>query len=194
MSTPQNKWRNAFFILVGTVILAVLSAIGWLYFGLSHTPTNVFEPPSFSDREAASFSVETTREDLNFWLQNELNKEEGTEFYTITIDDDVYFEATVDAFGITVPIYIVLSPRVTEDGNIELLEESFSVANISLPSTRVFELIESRTDLPKWISVIPSEQKLYVNVREGFSDEMEIKVTSFDLALNEIAFDIRYIQ
>ncbi|MCR6106157.1 YpmS family protein [Salipaludibacillus agaradhaerens] len=194
MRTSLNKWRNAFFILTATVVLVIMSAVGWLYFGLPNTSSNDFVPPHISDKEGASFSVETSTEDLNFWLQNKLNNEEGTEFYSIYIDDAVYFEATVDAFGITLPIYMILSPHVTDEGNIELLEESFSVGNISLPSTRVFELIESRTDLPEWISVIPNEQKLYVNVREGMSENVEIKVTSFDLSLDDIEFDIRFIQ
>ncbi|MCR6110231.1 YpmS family protein [Bacillus sp. A301a_S52] len=193
MSTSLNKWKIAFFILTATVILVIMSTVGWLYFGLPNLATNDFAPPKISNKDGASFSVETSREDLNFWLQNELNNEEEAEFYSIYIDDAVYFEATVDAFGITLPIYMVLSPHVTEEGNVELLEESFSVGNISLPSTRVFELIESRTDLPEWISVIPNEQKLYVNVREGISEDVEIKVTSFDLSLNDIRFDIRFI-
>lgn len=189
-----NKWKAAFFILAGLIIIFLITGIGWVNntFPDPEEGERGFEAYEFEDREGASFTVNTTREDLNYWLQQELAKEEDSDKYELYIEDAVYMETTVQAFGVTIPIEMVLSPHVTEEGNLELREESFRVGNINLPSSRVFQLISATVDLPDWIYVVPEESLFYVNVREGVSEDMVLQIQSFDLENNDIEIHITY--
>jgi len=188
-----NKWKVLFIILLSSLVVFLVVGIVWFTQTFSELANEEFTKPSSESRDGASFTITTSKEDLNSWLQQELSKEEDAEMYDLYIDDAVYMETRVEAFGLLIPIEMKLSPHVTEEGNLELVEEHFQVGNFSLPSERVFQLIEATVELPEWIYVLAEDRKFYVDVREGVSDEMDINIHSFDLENNNIELIITFI-
>jgi len=188
-----NKWKVLFIMLLSSLVVFLVVGIVWFTQTFSELANEEFTKPSSESRDGASFTITTTKEDLNSWLQQELSKEEDAEMYDLYIDDAVYMETRVEAFGLLIPIEMKLSPHVTEEGNLELVEEHFQVGNFSLPSERVFQLIEATVDLPEWIYVLAEDRKFYVDVREGVSDEIDINIHSFDLENNNIELIITFI-
>lgn len=188
-----NKWKVSFIMLLSSLVVFLVVGIVWFTQTFSELANEEFTKPSSESRDGASFTITTTKEDLNSWLQQELSKEEDAEMYDLYIDDAVYMETRVEAFGLLIPIEMKLSPHVTEEGNLELVEEHFQVGNFSLPSERVFQLIEATVDLPEWIYVLAEDRKFYVDVREGVSDEIDINIHSFDLENNNIELIITFI-
>lgn len=186
----SNKWKAAFFTLAASLLLLFAATVIWLMATLSSSGGDGFQPPSVRDAEGASFTITTGRDDLNYWLQSELNEETGADMFDLYIEDAIYMETVLEAFGIRIPVEMTLSPHVTSDGNLELREESFTIGNISLPSNTVFQLIEARADLPEWIIVAPEERLFYMNLRDGISEEMDIRIEAFDLGSDEFVFEV----
>ncbi|WP_416149181.1 YpmS family protein [Salipaludibacillus sp. HK11] len=182
----MNKWKVLFLTLIGFLSLLIVSAVVWLNLALSDEGSDDFQSTVPEVSEGASFTITTTKEDLNSWLQQELSKEQDAEMYDLYIDDGVYLETQIEAFGLNVPIEMKLTPNVTNEGNLELEEEYFHVGGMSLPSERVFQLISATIELPDWIHVISEDRKFYVDVRQGVSEEIDINIQSFDLETNEI--------
>lgn len=192
----KNKWKIAFITLLSS--LGIFLVVSFIWFAKSFPePTNEeFSTSTPESLDGASFTITTTTEDLNNWLQQELSKEDDVEMYNLYIDDAVYMETRVEAFGILIPIEMKLSPNVTEEGNLELVEEHFQVGNWSLPSERVFQLIDATVDLPEWIYVMAEDRKFFVNVREGVSEEIDIDINikAFDLKNNDIELEMTFIE
>ncbi|PYZ94111.1 hypothetical protein CR194_00790 [Salipaludibacillus keqinensis] len=188
-----NKWKVAFFILLAVIGIVIMSGFIWFYQTFPEPQNEDFSIRETGEQERPSFSISTSREDLNLWLQQELEEEEESDMYDMYIDDAVYLETRLSAFGFEVPLEMKLTPHVTEEGNIELEEEYFQVSNINLPSERVFQMIAANVDLPEWIYVLAEDRKFYVNVREGVSEDIDVRVQSFDLENDDIEFQITFL-
>ncbi|WP_280768647.1 YpmS family protein [Salipaludibacillus daqingensis] len=182
----RNKWKIAFITLLLSIITLIIFGAVWFTQTFSEPTNEEFPTVTPEASEGASFTITTTKEDLNSWLQQELSKEPDAEMYDLYIDDAVYMETRIEALGLSVPIKMKLTPAVTEEGNLELIEENFQVGNLSLPSERVFQLIGATVDLPEWIYVLSEESKFYVDIREGVSEEVDINIKSFDLENDDI--------
>ena len=187
-STQKNPWKIAFFTFFTVIILIIIGIVFWLNSILNPSESVHQRPPSTEQtEEGAEFTVITTKEDVNYWMERELKKETGNGGdYALFLDDYVYFQTEVRALGFNVPVEMVFEPRVTDEGNVELLERSFSLGGLNLPSSTVLQLIESGVDLPEWIYIYPAEGMLYLNLQEVVTEEVKIKVQSFDLKENEI--------
>lgn len=194
MTTKQrsNPWKVAFISLIALLILGLTLGIIWINQIFSSAADESFISPVVENPIGPHFTISTTKEDANNWLQQELSEESGN--YDLLIDDNVRMETNVQAFGLNVPIQMELAPRVTEDGNLELLEESFRVGGFNLPSNQVFQLIDSNADLPSWIQVVTGEQKFHVNLRNGVSEDVDIEVISFDLENDDIELNITLLE
>lgn len=192
----KNKWKIAFIILLSSLGIFLVVSLLWFAKTFPEPTNEEFSTSTPESLDGASFTITTTTEDLNNWLQQELSKEDDVEMYNLYIDDAVYMETRVEAFGILIPIEMRLSPNVTEEGNLELVEEHFQVGNWSLPSERVFQLIDATVDLPEWIYVMAEDRKFFVNVREGVSEEIDIDINikAFDLKNNDIELEMTLIE
>jgi uncharacterized protein YpmS len=185
----MNKWKAAFFVLAGVILLA--AAAGWLWINqaLQSDTEEVFTAPDRSEVDGPSFIVSSSREDADAWLQREL-EEENMEDFELIIDDAVYFQSTITALGLDIPVEVRFNPEVTEDGNIWLREDGFQVGLVELPSARIFTLIGDNVDLPEWISVVGEESSLYMDLRELDTEEYVIQARELDLEENNIEFQI----
>ncbi|QKS70746.1 YpmS family protein [Paenalkalicoccus suaedae] len=180
----MNRWKIAFFSLIALLLLLLIGGGIWINQQLPDASAEPFDRPAVDTVEGPSFTVTTTREDLNSWLQQELQGE--NQEFDITIDEAVYFQTELALFGVSIPVEMTLVPEVTEEGNLWLLEDSFRVASFELPSEQVFALIESTVDLPEWITVAQNERGFYVDIVNGVSEDFQIQVESLDLEQNDI--------
>lgn len=185
-----NKWKTAFFALAGTLLLVFTVSAIWVITTFSDSGNDSFQRPDFNEAEGASFTLTTGRDDLNYWIQSELSEEAGADLFELYIDDAIYMETVLEALGLRIPVEMILSPHVTDEGNLELREESFTIGNISLPSNTVFQLIEANADLPDWIITAPEERFFYVNLRDGVSEDMDIRIEAFDLENDEFVLEV----
>ncbi|SDY45884.1 Uncharacterized protein YpmS [Evansella caseinilytica] len=188
MSTKlSNPWKTAFIIL--SILIAAMLFSAFIALNQIFSNGTFQEPPSsFPVMEGAEFTVTTTKDDVNYWLEKELGKEQaGTELgYRLFLDDYIYFQTSLHVLGFEVPLEMVLEPAVTAEGNIELIERSFSVGSFELSSGQVFQLISIIPGLPDWIYILPDERKFYIDLQNGISEEVQLKVTEFDLQVNNI--------
>lgn len=186
----MNSWKAAFFILLTIVILTIAGSWIWINQALQTEDTEPFIPAEREDVDGPSFLVNATSADANAWLQRELEEEEDAEDFDLVLDDAVYFETNISAFGFDIPIEVVFQPEVAENGNIWLREDGFRVGFLELPSDQVFQLIGDDLDLPEWISVAPEESSLYLDLQEIETEEFIIEAEQVDLENDNIEFRI----
>lgn len=186
----MNKWKAAFFGLLIIIILAIGGIYIWINQALTVDETESFMPPEREEADGPSFLVNATSADANAWLQRELEEEEDAEDFELVIDDAVYFETNVSAFGFDIPIEVVFQPEVAENGNIWLREDGFRIGFVELPADQVFQLLGDDLDLPDWISVAPEEASLYLDLSDIDTEEFVVEAQSVDLENDNIEFRI----
>ncbi|MBU9712652.1 YpmS family protein [Evansella tamaricis] len=183
-----NKWKVAFISLLGLIGLSAILLFSWVILLSTtdyHIPQNID-----SNMDGARFTVTTSKDDINLWIERELEKDGMGSEFRLYLQDHVYFQTIINAFGHQVPLEIVLHPHVTENGNLELLERSFSIGNLVLPSETVFRILAATVTLPDWIYIIPQEGKLYLNLVDGISDEIAITIQQLDLEKDLIEIEL----
>lgn len=185
----MNIWKTAFFVLLALIIITTAGIWIWVQQALNVEESESFTAPEMQEAEGPSVLVSATREDANAWLQREL-EDEQTEDFNLYIEDAVYFETSISAFGLNIPLEVDFQPEVSEDGNIWLREDGFRLGVIELPADQIFQLIGDNIDLPEWISVAPDETSLYLNLRELDTEEFVIEAQTVDLEDNDIEFRI----
>ncbi|TVP83979.1 MAG: DUF2140 family protein [Alkalicoccus sp.] len=188
----MNVWKTAFFGLLGAIL--VILAVGWIWINqsLGSTEEESFVPPDYDEAapEQPEFLVSSTREDANAWLQRELEEEENMDDFDLIIDDAVYFQSEISAFGFDIPVEVRFNPEIAEDGNVWLREDGFQVGFVELPAEQIFNLIGDRLELPEWISVVPEESSLYLDMREMDTEGYIIEAETLNLEENDIQFRI----
>ncbi|MDG5786405.1 YpmS family protein [Evansella sp. AB-P1] len=183
----RNLWKILFLSLCFILVICIVGIL--IFINSFLTSSNDLEriPPTDFSSGGAEFTISTTKEDINYWLNKELEKEQGgVNSYELYLEDYVYFQTVLSAFGMNIPLEMRLEPVITEDGNIELIERSFQVGRFNVPAESVFNIIEATVDLPDWIYIYPRDRRLYLDIRNGISNEFEIKVSKFDLIDNQI--------
>jgi uncharacterized protein YpmS len=188
----MNVWKAAFFGLLGLILVVIAGGWIWINQSLNSSEEESFVPPEH-ERTAQGqpeFLVSSTREDANAWLQRELEEEENMDDFDLIIDDAVYFQSEISAFGFDIPVEVRFNPEVAEDGNVWLREDGFQVGFVELPAEQIFNLIGDRLELPEWISVVPEESSLYLDMREMDTEDYIIEAETLDLEENDIQFRI----
>lgn len=187
-NTKINIWKWAFFILATLLFVAGIAVWFLVQSFLSYDEESSFQSPDYTDRSGAEFEIITTKEDINLWIAEEI-REEGEDDFTLYLDDAIYVETGVEAFGFRIPVEMTLSPEVTDDGNLIVREEQFRLARFELPSEQVFQLIEVTADLPDWIEVLPAERSFFIDLRQASSEEgVDLRVLAFDLEEEDLRF------
>lgn len=182
-----NRWKIAFITLITIFLISLAGGLALLY---SLSRDDVFERPHMITSEliGPKFTVTTTKDDLNLWISRELEMEQpGSVPFQLYIDQYVHFKTVIPAFGFNIPVEMTLEPSVTETGNLELYERTFHIGDFSLPSERVFQLVQRTVELPPWILISPEERKFYLNL-DAISDDIRIEVETFDLQEDILKF------
>ncbi|MFA9557218.1 YpmS family protein [Evansella sp. AB-rgal1] len=187
----KNPWKIAFITLFTFLVLVIVSS--YLLFSSLFTSsgTSFRQLPEFSRTEGAQFIVSTSKEDINYWLKKELQKEqEGSQQYDLFFDDFVYFQTELNVLGVTIPMQMTLEPQVTESGNLQLFEKSFQIGNFNLPSERIFQLMDATVELPDWIYIYPMDRKLYLDIANSITHDIQVSIKTFNLQENQIEIEL----
>ncbi|AOM82456.1 YpmS family protein [Salisediminibacterium beveridgei] len=187
-SKKINFWKWAFFSLAA--ILTIAGVVAWFMMRsfLTYDQETAFQPRAYQDRSGAEFEIITTKDDINLWIEQEM-REEGEDDFTLYLDDAIYVETGIEAFGFRIPVDMTLSPEVTDNGNLIVREEQFRLARFELPSEQVFQLIEATADLPDWIDVLPAERSFFIDLRQASSEEgLDLRILAFDLEEEDLRF------
>ncbi|MDQ0254216.1 uncharacterized protein YpmS [Evansella vedderi] len=187
-----NIWKIAFITLFSILLLLISAGYIFLY-NLSNTGELFESPPERVNLTGPKFNVTTTKGDLNLWLEREMQKEQtGNDVpFQLYLDSYVHFKTVLPIFGLTIPLEMTLEPYVSEGGNLELYERSFQISDFSLPSQRIFQLIQTTVELPPWIYIYPDEQKFYLDLG-GISEDIQIYIKSFNLEEDDLQFIITF--
>ena len=188
----KNRWKLAFFILLGFVGVFILTLLM-----LAGTPV---EQPETEQNNAevtkdqhVSFLVRTNKADLNKLINHYLEEEgfTGPMEYQVFVKDNVELYGTFPVFGQNLEMLLTFEPQALENGDLLLKQKSISIGSLNLPVAYVMKVIQQNYKLPNWVEIQPNNESVYVSLQEmELKSDIKVRANSFDLQRDDISFTL----
>jgi uncharacterized protein YpmS len=184
-----NKWKTAFYILLGlnSLLLIIL-----LSFALMPLKGQKFEE-YVKENPNVKFQVNTNKRDLTTLINSYLKKEglTGPINYHIFLQDEVEFYGSLPAFGKEIQLKMTFEPVPLENGDLILKQKRMELGHVSLPVGYIMNFIQKKYKTPNWVSIDPKDEQIYVALQKlKLKSDAKVKVKEFDLQEDRISFDL----
>ncbi|HLS08656.1 YpmS family protein [Lentibacillus sp.] len=187
----KNRWKWLFFWLLGVNVLTVLCIIALIFWPVSHTETPT--PSEETTQRSSAFTVRTTKQNVNDLVNAYIDKllVGSSHQYSVSLDNDVELVGELPVFSSTVPVSVHLEPFVQENGDVILKQKSIAIGQLALPNKKIMEYLEAYLPMPKWVTINPANEEIYVAVTDmEIKSNLNVSVKNFDLEANNLAFNI----
>ncbi|EAH4446610.1 TPA: YpmS family protein [Listeria innocua] len=193
-SAPKKPKRNYWKWICLTLISLLILLAGWLYvtvFVLS--PQEEPTPSLISNKSNIEFQTSTTKSDLNQLISSyieEFSKEQGIG-YKVFVANNVNFTAEAKIFGEPVELRLKFSPKVVDNGNIELSLTDMSVGALPLPVSYVMNYVNKNYKFPEWVTVLPKKEKIYLSLDKlKLKGDTKVRADTLNLKKDDISFTL----
>lgn len=187
----MNKWKVAFFGLLGAIILLLCLVIYW---ATSPVDTPITTPKDIEVKPTESvLIVETTTDDFEKMAMKYLSKELKNASLPVDIEvtDSIELFSEIIAFGISVPVSMKFEPVVNEQGNIHLQQKEVNLGSLNLPPSMILKLMDEAIEFPDWMMIRPNEEEIYVDLSKlTLSSGVKVKAKKIDLQNNYIQLEV----
>lgn len=189
---PKEKRWKLFFIVLAIINLAVISGISFLLFG-PVPERNLPNETMIPTEDSSEFTVRTSKENLNelvnAYIDNLLGDSEYR--YEMDFDKEVHLIGALPLFSVTVPLSIKMDPIVQKNGDVIMKLNSISVGLLELPNKKIMEYTDKYLEMPKWVTVHPKKQEIYVALTKmDIKSDFKVTANKIDLKSNDISFKI----
>ncbi|MEG0472171.1 MAG: YpmS family protein [Solibacillus sp.] len=183
----MNKWKVAFLILAGAIILAVA---GLFYYATADVEQAVIQDPVFPKGNV--LKVETTAKEFEAiakkYLGDELKKTPIQ--LEMAIEDKIYLYTTLTVFNVEFPIQLDYDP-IVKNGNIILKQTAIHVGEKNISPKAVLKLIDGNVDFPPWITVQPNDEQIFVDLSLiNIASGSRVRAKEIDLANDKILLEV----
>ncbi|MED0659698.1 MULTISPECIES: YpmS family protein [Bacillus] len=184
-----NKWKRAFFLLLGLVLFIIIVFIGLIFW-----PVDQGEIPKEKNvGKTIPFHVETNKEDLNKVINSYIAKEKGDTpiDYYVNLKDDVELTGKLDLFSTSVHFNMTFEPKALKNGDIVLKQKGMSLGELHLPPSYVLKIAQESYHFPDWVRIFPNQKMIYVSTkRMNLKNNVSIRVNEFNLPKDRISFTL----
>lgn len=184
----MNKWKIAFFLLAGAIVLVL--GIG-LY--LLFSPADQITKPEAQEADGSIVVMETTVEEFETIARQYIgaslkNSPLPVDF---AINEQIQLFSTFSVFNVDVPITMDFDPIVESDGNITLQQTEVNVGNLNIPPKTVLKVLNDAVDFPDFITVDANDAQIYVDLsRINIANGSRVRAKEIDLANDKILLEI----
>ncbi|EMW0616979.1 YpmS family protein [Listeria innocua] len=193
-SAPKKPKRNYWKWICLTLISLLILLAGWLYvtvFVLS--PQEEPTPSLISNKSNIEFQTSTTKSDLNQLISSyieDFSKEQDIG-YKVFVANNVNFTAEAKIFGEPVELRLKFSPKVVDNGNIELSLTDMSVGALPLPVSYVMNYVNKNYKFPEWVTVLPKKEKIYLSLDKlKLKGDTKVRADTLNLKKDDISFTL----
>ncbi|MBC2250179.1 DUF2140 family protein [Listeria sp. FSL L7-0123] len=193
-SAPKKPKRNYWKWICITLITLLLLSAGWVYvvvFKLS--PQEEPTPTLISNKSTVEFQTSTTKADLNQLISSyieDFSKDQEIG-YKVFVADNVNFTAEAKIFGEPVELHLKFSPKVVDNGNVELTLKDMSAGALPLPVSYVMNYVNKNFKFPDWVTIIPKKEKIYLSLDKlKLQGDTKVRADTLNLKKDDISFTL----
>ncbi|MDE1548458.1 DUF2140 family protein [Jeotgalibaca caeni] len=191
--TRSNRpgWKVAFFILLILNIVVVVAAISAITTDPQNMPVEQATETSTTNEDSLVAQVTLNEKDLEGFLQQFLEAQEGEVTPQIEIAGNVYLSGEWQIFGLPVSYLIQAEPFSQENGDLQLKVKDIQLGAFSLPVAQSLRLFANllAEDVP--VSIDAENELMTVLLTSIQTDQLQgIHLIQIDKENQEYEFEI----
>jgi uncharacterized protein YpmS len=186
----MSKWKGLFFGLLALNVVFVIVILTALFKVPTEERSN---PIPFPEQTGVELKVVSSKSELTKLINNYLKKESKNNplDYEVILNEEVLLIGSITAFNRELHLEMKFNPIVTPEGNLVLEQETISLGQLMLPVPFVLTYIKENYILPKWVTIDPKEELIFVSVREmDIKSDVDVRVDTFNLETDDISFKL----
>ncbi|MBC1544713.1 DUF2140 family protein [Listeria sp. FSL L7-0233] len=193
-SAPKKPKRNYWKWICITLITLLLLSAGWIYVAVFKlSPQEEPTPTLISNKSTVEFQTSTTKADLNQLISSyieDFSKDQEIG-YKVFVADNVNFTAEAKIFGEPVELHLKFSPKVVDNGNVELTLKDMSAGALPLPVSYVMNYVNKNFKFPDWVTIIPKKEKIYLSLDKlKLQGDTKVRADTLNLKKDDISFTL----
>ncbi|MBC1806989.1 DUF2140 family protein [Listeria marthii] len=193
-SAPKKPKRNYWKWICITLITLLLLSAGWVYVAVFKlSPQEEPTPTLISNKSTVEFQTSTTKADLNQLISSyieDFSKDQEIG-YKVFVADNVNFTAEAKIFGEPVELHLKFSPKVVDNGNVELTLKDMSAGALPLPVSYVMNYVNKNFKFPDWVTIIPKKEKIYLSLDKlKLQGDTKVRADTLNLKKDDISFTL----
>ncbi|MBF2478376.1 YpmS family protein [Listeria cossartiae subsp. cayugensis] len=193
-SAPKKPKRNYWKWICITLIAVLLLSAGWVYVAVFKlSPQEEPTPTLISNKSTVEFQTSTTKADLNQLISSyieDFSKDQEIG-YKVFVADNVNFTAEAKIFGEPVELHLKFSPKVVDNGNVELTLKDMSAGALPLPVSYVMNYVNKNFKFPDWVTIIPKKEKIYLSLDKlKLQGDTKVRADTLNLKKDDISFTL----
>ncbi|MBC1987616.1 DUF2140 family protein [Listeria sp. FSL L7-0478] len=193
-SAPKKTKRNYWKWICITLITLLLLSAGWIYVAVFKlSPQEEPTPTLISNKSTVEFQTSTTKADLNQLISSyieDFSKDQEIG-YKVFVADNVNFTAEAKIFGEPVELHLKFSPKVVDNGNVELTLKDMSAGALPLPVSYVMNYVNKNFKFPDWVTIIPKKEKIYLSLDKlKLQGDTKVRADTLNLKKDDISFTL----
>jgi uncharacterized protein YpmS len=188
----KNKWKRNFFALLRINVIVLLIIVLLIFWPVN--PNTVPFSEHDATHESSEFIIRTTKKNLNELINAYMYEylKDSKHQYRVSLEEDVHLIGELPVFSTTLPIQVHLEPIVQDNGDVILKQKSISLGLMELPNKKIMEYMDKYLPVPKWVSINPEEEEIYVAVTQmEIKSNFRVSVEHMDLEANNLAFKLK---
>jgi uncharacterized protein YpmS len=191
----KKKKMNVVYLII-CLIVVVLTLFSAAYYYLSNGVTT--SPFSFDgiSEEGPSFTLTTTKNDLNQFLKQYIETEalqKDNIDYSVRLHEVVSLEGSITTLSTRVPFVLTFEPEVLANGDLLLKQKKFNVAKVNLPVQILMQLISRTYSFPDGVLILPDQRSIYLSLTSiNAKGKFKVRAEQFDLVNDHIQFKVYY--
>lgn len=186
----RNKWFIAFWTLVSFLVLIFVAVFVLIY----TTPNKIEKGYTTSlNPNQKLMTIKMTKKELNNMAAYYLKKVIKTDDVTLKVDEDdnnIVLYKKQEVFGKDVMLGVILKPKITKTGNLELYAEKMAAGTMPLPTSAVLAMLNKTDKLPESIQIIPQKKLIYIDMNDLKANGMSFQVEQLDLKNDKIVVEV----
>lgn len=186
----KNRWKIAFFTLLGGILFIIIMVGGMI---LSPDRPTSLSNTSMDNKKSVQFNISTHKEDLNKLLNQYVNI--ATSYNVRLINDIIEFKGFIPFLSEEIYVKITFIPKASNNGDLILIPKSFSLGKLNLPVSSILKLVDSSVKLPEWIIIQPVNKMIYVELQKMKISHsyIKIKVNHINLKKDDISLKLLFL-
>lgn len=187
MKEEKNKWKIAFWTLLGIILLGG-GIMGWKLFAPSPEHLSKKEQATIQkaeQKDQVPIQISLTGNEVETIINEALNTKEDqqTTYDFVLQKKEALLQMKTKLLGLSVEIIAKVQPVVMENGDLKLKITKLGCGELlHFPTKFLLREIQRNKILPEWIEVLPDEKAFELHfVESPFSNYGHLKVETIDL-------------
>lgn len=191
ITSPLNRWKVAFLVLVGVII----GSIAFVFVRVTQIREPNYTPvPELVEQDGTPvIAVQSNKKQVNALIDFYLSDfQEGSDItYKFYLENEAMLSGTFSVLGYPIEFNLYFDPYVMDNGNVQLKAKSLSIGTLGLPMKEILKFIQKDYKLPSWVEVDPDESTVLLRLDQfRMQNGLFIRAEKINLIDDDIRMNI----